>query len=159
MLGNRSETSEAITQNQTNPFEMSLTAYVRSRNNAFGRPVGSPSLQQLEHIIGTDHDVPGLDVQIHNNPLRAIFEETVGQQSESPSSGQTASQSAEPAGNNIAEQPNTEQREREPEPTASVQDNSSNTAESTNASVSNAEVVIGKSISYSYSFLFHFSNS
>lgn len=141
VFSNRSETSETDTQNQSNPFEMSLTAYVRSRNNAFGRPVGStPTFQQIEQIIGTDHEVPGLDVQTHNNPLRAIFEESISQQSDSPSSEQPSSQPSELPTENSSEPTADEQRELEQEPTTPAQENS--TTETNNAPV--ADVVIGE---------------
>lgn len=107
VFGNRSETSETDTQSHSNPFEMSLTAYVRSRNNVFGRP---PSFQQIEQFIEADPDVSGLDVQAHNNPLRAIFEETVSQQSDSPSPKQGSSQPAEASSDNTSEPTTAEQR-------------------------------------------------
>lgn len=162
-LGDTSETSES--DNQTpNPFEMSLTAYVRSRNNALSRSVTTdgPSLQQFEQIIGSDPDSPALDVQMRNNLLRAIFEENVGQQSESRSSEQPTGQTAEPQANNSSEQSNTERREPEAEqdterqtesqPLASAE-SANNRAETNNAGVAHANVGIGKYFSFIYGLL------
>lgn len=145
VFSNRPESSETDVQNQSNPFEMSLTAYVRSRNNAFGRPVssGSPSFQQFEQLMEPDTEVPGLDVQTHNNPLRAIFEEGI-RELNAAAERQGDAPVVPPTDNPTTPSP-TEQRELETGPeqaSASTNQDNSNATETLNVPAAN--VVIGK---------------
>lgn len=124
---------------------MSLIGCIGSRFTALGSPEGYPTFEQFEQFIGHDLEVPELDVQTHNNPLRAIIEEGISQLSDSPSSEQPAGPTSEPsAENNTPDRSNDEQREEsEPEPASSAQENSSNAVETNNVPVANVDVVIG----------------
>lgn len=139
-------------------LDLFFTAITRPR-----RPISGSTFEQFEQMVG-ETDVPGLDVQIHNNPLRAIFEESYGQLSESSASNQQTRQTAEPQTEITSESTNTEQREQETESeaeteaeaetevepeaeqTPSVQQNDGNTAATNNAPAANADVVIGEFI-------------
>lgn len=163
LFNNRTETSQTDLRGWSNPFEMSLTAYVRSRNNAFGGRPSPYTFQQFEQLLGQHHsDSPPLEVQLHNNPLRTLVEEAFMQQA---AAEQQSSQPAEPPVENPVEAAAPERREPEqadpePESLPALLENESNAA-AVNPPV--ADVVIGKLNNKSIKFLnacsFNCSNS
>lgn len=92
LFGHRSDTeSNSGPQLAPNPFSMSLTSYIRSRNRIFGRPV-RPTEEELTNSFfppRTDPPPPIVD-----NPLRQLLLRGINQ-ARSQSSNQTAEPPAE----------------------------------------------------------------